>query len=440
MSSPEKLLAQYDAHHARFIQFGEQMENLANEILNAKAVPFFSVTSQLKSRESVVRLVQRNAISSISQIPDLARLRIVTLFEKDVRSVANMLKREMHILAEKSQPPQSASDIAAGYPVLRLIVEFTAERVALPEYQRFQGLRAEVQIRSMLQQTWEDIESRAWPLVRERSGSAERRVFARLGYLMELADQELNRFIDGLADALAADLPAILPPPDSFSDTLHDTDTSPAAHALPEPDVPPSDRGVHPLSNAPSTSAISREALNRFIREHPLVNMLDQRLAACAGTDVDQQDDLSGEVLNHLSFFSLDSLASVERELRALEDRISLLGELMLAKEDANPDEMTIGRGFSLMYLCFAMAARGGEETLRHYFARFPFAPPDQHEELARDWAAWFRQGTEDMSPVAPIQTAIPTPAPPPAAPAVSHGAPPGYTRSGKLHGGSFVG
>jgi ppGpp synthetase/RelA/SpoT-type nucleotidyltranferase len=45
-----------------------------------------------------------------------------------------------------------------GYQSVHYLVQFSPERCALPEYQRFQGRIAEIQVRTVLQHGWAEIE------------------------------------------------------------------------------------------------------------------------------------------------------------------------------------------------------------------------------------------------------------------------------------------
>ena len=122
-------------------------------------------------------------------ITDLVGLRVICLYETDVPQIRAVLAEGFEIIDEtdKIQAIETQEGVF-GYKGLHLDLKLLANRRALPEYRRFQDLRFEVQLRTIVQDAWSVLDHKIKykkniPLVLKRR-------INRLAALFELADQE----------------------------------------------------------------------------------------------------------------------------------------------------------------------------------------------------------------------------------------------------------
>ncbi len=106
-----------------------------------------------------------------------------------------------------------------GYLSLHYIVSLSPARARLTEYKRFAKLKAEVQIRSILQHSWAEIEHDLGYKTQEGVPREIRRRFSRLAGMLEIADSEFVGIRDALRD-YESSLPARLA--DTSQDVLLD--------------------------------------------------------------------------------------------------------------------------------------------------------------------------------------------------------------------------
>ena len=86
-------------------------------------------------------------------------MRIITYFAEEVDAVAQLIEREFTIDRKNSIDKRMALDPDQfGYLSVHYIVSLAANRSQLPEYAALSGLSAEIQIRSILQHAWAEIE------------------------------------------------------------------------------------------------------------------------------------------------------------------------------------------------------------------------------------------------------------------------------------------
>ena len=85
-----------------------------------------------------------------------------------------------------------------GYVSLHYVLELSPERSRMSEYRRFAGLKAELQIRSLLQHVWAETEHDLGYKSAAGVPKLIRRRFARLAGMLEIADAEFVALRDEL--------------------------------------------------------------------------------------------------------------------------------------------------------------------------------------------------------------------------------------------------
>jgi putative GTP pyrophosphokinase len=88
----------------------------------------------------------------LTDITDLAGVRVIVFLEDDVIEVRNLIARVFDTREELSV------DAASGYRGLHLVAALRENRRELLEYKRFAGRFAEIQVRTVLQHAWAEIE------------------------------------------------------------------------------------------------------------------------------------------------------------------------------------------------------------------------------------------------------------------------------------------
>lgn len=174
--------------------FTRLLHATVENLLRAADIEYLSVASRPKSIASFVEKMTRKEYSSTDEVTDLAGIRVITFIESDATAAAELLRRSFILHPEKSlDKSEELGDSQVGYRSIHLICELGNDRVALPEYKPFKGLLFEVQIRTVLQHAWAEIDhDRGYKF----SGVLPRDLRRRLNLLagqLELADKEFSR-------------------------------------------------------------------------------------------------------------------------------------------------------------------------------------------------------------------------------------------------------
>ncbi|MNV51075.1 GTP pyrophosphokinase YjbM [compost metagenome] len=132
-------------------------------------------------------------------ITDLAGVRVTTYFADHVDLVAETLRSEFIIDESSSIDKRLYADPDRfGYQSLHYVVRLSKSRADLPENFKYADLKCEVQVRSILQHAWAEIEHDLGYKSTVGVPPDLRRRFARIAGLFELADDEFKSIREAL--------------------------------------------------------------------------------------------------------------------------------------------------------------------------------------------------------------------------------------------------
>jgi ppGpp synthetase/RelA/SpoT-type nucleotidyltranferase len=159
-----------------------------------QGVDYHSVTSRPKTVVSFKKkALKRPYKNPITEITDLAGVRVITYFDSDAKKVSNILSNLFETDPEHSVDKSEQLGIdRVGYRSVHFVTKFSEDRCKLPEYQRFEGMYFEIQIRTILQHAWAEIEhDRNYKFSGVLPPEIQRR-FKVLSGVLELADREFD--------------------------------------------------------------------------------------------------------------------------------------------------------------------------------------------------------------------------------------------------------
>ena len=133
-------------------------------------------------------------------ITDLVGLRIITYFEDDIDKIAEIFKTEFDIDFPNSVDKRLVESDKFGYRSLHYVASLSEERAKLTEYKKYKGLKFEVQIRSILQHSWAEIEHDLGYKGENEIPKTAKRTFYRVAALLEQADIEFVKLRQQIED------------------------------------------------------------------------------------------------------------------------------------------------------------------------------------------------------------------------------------------------
>lgn len=186
------ILTDYDNQAKSYAAYSKSLESLLSNLLSHNEIRVHSITSRVKEKQSLeVKIESKGPYSCIGDITDIVGIRIIAHYADEVDAIAQVIENEFNIDRSNSIDKRATLEPDRfGYLSLHYIISLKNERTSLPEYEKFKNIKAELQIRSILQHTWAEIEHD----IGYKSGVGVprevKRQFSRLAGLLEIGDAE----------------------------------------------------------------------------------------------------------------------------------------------------------------------------------------------------------------------------------------------------------
>ncbi|HVW95857.1 MAG TPA: RelA/SpoT domain-containing protein [Mucilaginibacter sp.] len=188
----KELLETYSEQKEKYLKLAERLETVISQILDKAKI--HAISSRVKTIESLIGkiLEKDNKYKELTEITDLCGIRIITNLESDIEYVNKIIKENFKIDELNSLDHRKKPVNEFGYLSLHLVVSLDKDREDLAENAEIKGLKAEIQIRSILQHAWAEIEHDLGYKNKEVPKELQRGT-NRLAAILEAADLELVR-------------------------------------------------------------------------------------------------------------------------------------------------------------------------------------------------------------------------------------------------------
>jgi putative GTP pyrophosphokinase len=290
-------------------------------------VKLHSVEFRVKSEESIQRklLLKPDRYGRLEELHDLLGIRVTTYFLNDVKKAAEAVESEFMVdKANSVNKLAAAAPDRFGYAAIHYVAELGESRTGLPEYSAFAGQVFELQVRSILQHAWAEMQHDLGYKQEPAIPSAMIRRYSRLAGLLEIADDEFQRLQNELT---------------AYSAEVH----SKSAEEL------------DPLE-------LNQSTLSAFVQKDTTVAALDNYVATQFGPSVvvgDQARALLDGDVRRLNLVGVYTVQELKDALSEQKDRVRKFARAWL--EDPST-ELDFGRvveivpmGISLFYLFYVL-------------------------------------------------------------------------------------
>lgn len=148
----EQIINDYKNKKTLFEEFNVVVFRLLQNILEQENYKY-QITYRTKTIDSLREKLTRKPFKNLQDIYDLAGVRIIFYFESDTDKFIKEINQEISdqlIIDNKNKP--------SGYTAKHVIVSLGPERLILKEYKKFEKLKCEIQLTSILHHVWAEIE------------------------------------------------------------------------------------------------------------------------------------------------------------------------------------------------------------------------------------------------------------------------------------------
>lgn len=191
----DKILEDFKSQKNTLDAFNERMINLLEDLLRENNLIIHQITGRTKDFDSLSKKIDRKQgkYVDLSDITDLVGIRIITYLESDVDLVADLIRKEFTEDKVNSTDKRKLNSDQFGYKSLHIVCSLNENRTGLTEYSSYKGIKCEIQIRSILQHAWAEIEHDLGYKSKSEIPNEYKRDFNRLAALLETADKEFDR-------------------------------------------------------------------------------------------------------------------------------------------------------------------------------------------------------------------------------------------------------
>lgn len=160
----------YSRNFGLYTSAEKAFRNLVHLLLSNSDIEISKVISRVKDRDECISkfiykykntLEQENNLDYrvVDYITDLIGVRVVCLYEADIALVEAIMRDHFAVLDKTDKTKILYSDENSfGYKGLHLDLKLSGKRCDLDEYSKFTDLRFELQIRSIVQDAWSEID------------------------------------------------------------------------------------------------------------------------------------------------------------------------------------------------------------------------------------------------------------------------------------------
>ena len=184
----------YSEKRPVYEQLSKKIESIIQEIVNDQKIHIHAISSRTKEIDSFKKKIEDPKYTDpINQITDYSGIRIITYVESDLELVCKVLEANFDIDIENSIDKSKTLGVdKVGYRSIHYICKLLSDRIELPEYKKFNGMCFEIQVRTILQHGWAEVEhDKDYKFSGELPLHLKRR-FKILAGVLELADREFN--------------------------------------------------------------------------------------------------------------------------------------------------------------------------------------------------------------------------------------------------------
>jgi len=337
----EAILTEYDSSKPLYDDFRSACEHLLRDLIRIEGLQVHSVGSRLKERQSLAGKLTRigKHYIELSEVTDIVGIRVIAQLEDEVDKIGHLIERDFEVDPSRSVDKRKALDPDRfGYLSMHYICRISPARLALPEYRRFIGLYCEIQVRSILQHAWAEIEHDLGYKAGATIPAPIRRRFSRLAGLLEIADVEFSR--------LRSDL-------NQYAESVQ------AA-----------------ITKEPAAVGLDDVSLASFIENDQLNRRLDERMAAYVGEPLSPNQRV-GDLVEMLRYVHLETIGDLRKALEDHQTLVQRQWETRLKGKSA----AGLHRGVGLFHLFqVLLVLEGGLERLTAGFRKFMIGSGDPTE------------------------------------------------------------
>lgn len=176
----------------KYERLGNNVKQALVQFLDEKKISSFDVENRVKDEQSFIDKVERKSYNNpLEQVEDIAGVRVICYYNEDLSSIDEII-HEQFVVLSYSNKSNELSDNQFGYASNHYVIRLKEEWLQAPNYRGLEGLKVEIQVRTILMHSWAAISHKLLYKKNDDVPKEFKRKLNRLSALIELADEQFD--------------------------------------------------------------------------------------------------------------------------------------------------------------------------------------------------------------------------------------------------------
>ena len=196
---------EYQKIRPLYEEFSKVITKILSDAFDSQQIKIHSIEARAKAMESFSKkasapspkdLDRPRYSDPLNDITDLAGVRVITFFPRTLDAVDRTIESQFVVLNKSDSTQILIEQEKFGYGSIHYVLRLQENRTALPEYSKFKDFVAEIQVRTILQHAWAEIEHDIQYKSANIMPVSIHRRFMSLASTLETADREFQAIQD----------------------------------------------------------------------------------------------------------------------------------------------------------------------------------------------------------------------------------------------------
>ena len=154
----DKWKKRHEEVYAKYNNFTLKLYDLIKELIKKKRISIAQLEKRTKTTSSFLDKIKEKLyqyMNPLKDITDLSGIRIITYYKEDTFRISDLIEDELVVDWNNSIDKSEIIDIDKfGYQSIHYVISLSKKRTSLLEWKDFENLKAEIQVRTVLQHAW----------------------------------------------------------------------------------------------------------------------------------------------------------------------------------------------------------------------------------------------------------------------------------------------
>ncbi|WP_180234945.1 GTP pyrophosphokinase [Bacillus cereus] len=181
----------YSTHCEKYNDLGGNLQDSLKILLKEAEISFLDVNYRIKDYNSFKDKIKRKGYQDpMNDNEDFCGMRIICFFPSDIEKIGDVINKEFNVHHSEDKSDKEIDRF--GYRSYHFVVSVKDEWLSAPNFRNLKGVKAEIQVRTILMHAWADIEHKLQYKKKEHIPKEIQRKFYQLSALFELADEQFE--------------------------------------------------------------------------------------------------------------------------------------------------------------------------------------------------------------------------------------------------------